>query len=63
MKIKEIQDGVINEVGYLYTEEQSFTHDIHTCNTLFDLIDTLGGYGYDKQGALSILNNVIVTSE
>ena len=60
MKIKEIQDGVINEVGYLYEDEQFFTHDIYKANTLFDLIDALGHYGYDKQGALGILNNVII---
>jgi hypothetical protein len=63
MTIKEIQIGVINEVGYLYEDEQFFTHDIHKTNTLFDLIDALCGYGYDKQGALGILNNVILTSK
>lgn len=60
MKIKEIQTGIINEVGYLYEDEQFFTHDICKANTLFDLIDALGHYGYDKQGALGILNNVIL---
>lgn len=63
MKIKEIQDGIIKEIGYLYEDDQFFTHDIHKCNDLFDLIDALGHYGYDKQGALGILNNVIITND
>ena len=68
MNIKEIQDGIVNQIGFLYVddpeneqkEEQFFTHDIYKCNDLFDLIDILVSYGYDKQGALGILNTVIL---
>ena len=63
MTIKEIQDGVINDLKELYVEEQFFTHDIYKCNNLFDLIDALSHYGYDRQGALSVLNSVIITTE
>ena len=60
MKIKKIQNGIINEIGHMYTDEQFFTYDIRRCNDLFDLIDALSHYGYDRQGALGILNNVIL---
>ena len=60
MTIKEIQDGVINKIGHMYTEIPSFTSDIRKCNDLFDLIYILIDYGYDRQGALGILNNVII---
>ena len=59
MKIKEIQDGIIKEIGYLYEDEQFFTYDIYKCNTLSELVYMLGHYGYDRQGVLGILNNVI----
>ena len=63
MTIKEIQDGVINEVGYLYASTPTFASDIRKCTSLLELVAMLGQYGYDRQGALGVLNNVIITTE
>ena len=72
MTIKEIQDGVINQIGYLYDGSDSeeawneaplFAYDIRKCTSLLELVVMLGQYGYDRQGALGVLNNVIVTTE
>ena len=70
MTIKEIQDGVINQIGYLYdgsdieyNDAPLFASDISKCNTLVDLVYMLGQYGYNSQGALGVLNNVIITTE
>ena len=67
MTIKEIQDGIVNQIGYLYDGSDSeyndaplFASDISKCNTLVDLVYMLGQYGYDRQGALGVLNTVIV---
>jgi hypothetical protein len=66
MTIKEIQDGLVTEVGRLYVENFKeefpplFASDISKCNTLVDLVYMLGQYGYDRQGALGVLNTVIV---
>jgi hypothetical protein len=60
MTIQEIQDGVVNNLKYLYTEAPLFASDISKCNTLADLVYMLGQYGYDRQGALGVLNAVIV---
>ena len=69
MKIKEIQDGVINQIGYLYDGSDSeyndaplFAYDIRKCTSLLELVVMLGQYGYDKQGAIGVLDGVIVTS-
>jgi hypothetical protein len=70
MTIKEIQDGIVNQIGYLYDGSDSeyndaplFAYDIRKCNTLSELMYMLGQYGYDRQGALGILDGVIITSE
>jgi hypothetical protein len=70
MIIKEIQDGIVNQIGYLYDGSDSeyndaplFAYDIRKCNTLSELVYMLGQYGYDRQGALGVLNNVIITTE
>ena len=70
MQIKEIQDGIVNQIGYLYDGSDSeyneaplFAYDIRKCNSLLELVVMLGQYGYDRQGALGVLNNVIITSE
>jgi len=66
MTIKEIQDGLVTELGRLYVENFKeefpplFASDISKCNTLVDLVYMLGQYGYDRQGALGVLNTVIV---
>ena len=66
MTIKEIQDGLVKELGRLYVENFKeefpplFASDISKCNTLVDLVYMLGQYGYDRQGALGVLNTVIV---
>ena len=66
MTIKEIQDGLVTELGRLYVENFKeefpplFASDISKCNTLVDLVYMLGQYGYDRQGALGVLNAVIV---
>jgi hypothetical protein len=69
MTIKEIQDGVINQIGHLYDGSDSeyndaplFAYDIRKCNTPFEFIVTLGQYGYTRESALDILGNVIATS-
>ena len=70
MTIKEIQDGIINQIGHLYDGSDSeyndaplFAYDIRKCNTLIDLVYILGQYGYDRQGALGVLDSVIITNE
>jgi len=70
MKIKEIQDGVINQIGYLYDGSDSeyndaplFAYDIRKCTSLLELVVMLGQYGYDRQGALGVLDGVIITNE
>ena len=70
MTIKEIQDGIVNQIGYLYDGSDSeyndaplFAYDIRKCNTLSELVYMLGQYGYDRQGALGVLDGVIVTNE
>ena len=60
MTIQEIQDGVVSNLKYMYTEAPLFEFDISTCNSLSDLVYMLGQYGYDRQGALGVLNAVIV---
>ena len=70
MTINEIQDGIIKEIGYLYdgsdieyNDAPLFAYDIRKCTSLLELVVMLGQYGYDRQGALGILNGVIVTTE
>jgi hypothetical protein len=70
MTIKEIQDGIINQIGYLYDGSDSeyndaplFAYDIRKCTSLLELVVMLGQYGYDRQGAIGILDGVIVTNE
>ncbi len=70
MTIKEIQDGIINQIGYLYDGSDSeyndaplFAYDIRKCTSLLELVVMLGQYGYDRQGAIGILDGVIITSE
>ena len=70
MTIKEIQDGIVNQIGYLYDGSDSeyneaplFAYDINKCTTLFELVVMLGQYGYDRQGALGVLDGVIITNE
>ena len=70
MTIKEIQDGIVNQIGYLYdgsdieyNDAPLFAYDIRKCTSLLELIVMLGQYGYDRQGALGVLDGVIVTSE
>jgi hypothetical protein len=70
MIIKEIQDGIINQIGYLYDGSDSeyndaplFAYDIRKCTSLLELVVMLGQYGYDRQGAIGILDGVIVTNE
>jgi hypothetical protein len=70
MIIKEIQDGIINQIGYLYDGSDSeyndaplFAYDIRKCTSLLELVVMLGQYGYDRQGALGVLDGVIVTNE
>ena len=59
MTIEQIQDGVVKEKGEIFAGTL-FTFDISTCNTLSELVYMLGQYGYDRQGALGVLNTVIV---
>ena len=63
MTIKEIQDGIVNQIGYLYDEAPLFAYDIKKCNTLSELMYMLGQYGYDRQGAIGVLDGVIVTND
>jgi hypothetical protein len=70
MTIKEIQDGIVNQIGYLYDGSDSeyneaplFAYDIRKCTSLLELVVMLGQYGYDRQGAIGILDGVIITSE
>jgi len=70
MKIKEIQDGIINQIGYLYDGSDSeyndaplFAYDIRKCTSLLELVVMLGQYGYDRQGAIGVLDGVIITNE
>ena len=63
MKIKEIQDGIVNNLGYLYSSTPTFASDIRKCTSLLELVVMLGQYGYDKQGAIGVLDSVIVTNE
>jgi hypothetical protein len=70
MTIKEIQDGIINQIGYLYDGSDSeyndaplFAYDIRKCTSLLELVVMLGQYGYDRQGAIGVLDGVIVTNE
>ena len=70
MTINEIQDGIIKEIGYLYNgsdieynDAPLFAYDIRKCTSLLELVVMLGQYGYDRQGALGVLNNVIITTE
>jgi len=67
MTIKEIQDGIVNQIGYLYDGSDSeyneaplFAYGIRKCTSLLELVVMLGQYGYDRQGALGVLNAVIV---
>jgi hypothetical protein len=70
MTIKEIQEGIVNQIGYLYDGSDSeyndaplFAYDIRKCTSLLELVVMLGQYGYDRQGAIGILDGVIITSE
>ena len=70
MTINEIQDGIINQIGYLYdgsdieyNDAPLFAYDIRKCTSLLELVVMLGQYGYDRQGALGVLDGVIVTTE
>ena len=70
MTIKEIQDGIVNQIGYLYdgsdieyNDAPLFAYDIRKCTSLLELVVMLGQYGYDRQGAIGILDGVIITSE
>jgi len=62
MTINKIQDGIIKEKEHLYTDTL-FAYDIRKCTSLLELVAMLGQYGYDRQGALGVLNSVIVTTE
>jgi hypothetical protein len=62
MTIKEIQDGIIRDLKGLYADGTLFTYDINKCTTLFELVVILGQYGYTRERALGVLNNVIITS-
>jgi hypothetical protein len=63
MTIKEIQDGIIRDLKGLYADGTLFTYDINKCTTLFELVVILGQYGYTRERALGVLNNVIITNE
>ena len=69
MTIKEIQDGIVNQIGYLYdgsdieyNDAPLFAYDIRKCTSLLELVAMLGQYGYDRQGAIGVLDGIIVTN-
>lgn len=69
MTIKEIQDGIINQIGYLYdgsdieyNDAPLFAYDVRKCTSLLELVVMLGQYGYDRQGAIGVLDGIIVTN-
>ena len=63
MQIKEIKDGIIRDLKGLYADGTLFAYDINKCTTLFELVVILGQYGYTRERALGVLNNVIITNE
>jgi putative lipase involved disintegration of autophagic bodies len=60
MTLQELKQQVINELSNTY-DTIDFDHDVYECKTIWDLINTLNNYGYDKQGSLSIIFSILIS--
>jgi hypothetical protein len=62
MQLQELKQQIIDRIGILmngqYTNQ--FTDDINGCDDIWDILDTLINYGYDKQGSLDVLFSILI---
>jgi len=61
MKLLELQIRIVDELGETYGSDKiTFAKDIHECKDVWEILNTLEKYGYDKQGSLSILFPILI---
>ena len=62
MQLQELKDQIIDRVGILMNGEYTnqFTDDVNGCYDVWDILNTLINYGYDKQGSLDILFSILI---
>jgi len=58
MKFQKLKDQIILKLDDMYSIQ--FEQDIDECANMWDIIDTLVEYGYDKQGALDIIFSIVI---
>jgi hypothetical protein len=62
MQLEELKQQIIDRVGILMNGEYTnqFTDDINGCYDVWDILNTLINYGYDKQGSLDIMFQILI---
>ena len=62
MQLEELKQQIIDRVGILMNGEYTnqFTDDVNGCYDVWDILNTLINYGYDKQGSLDILFSILI---
>jgi len=58
MQLQELKDQIINKLGDMYPI--TFDQDIDECNDAWSIITVLNEYGYDTQGSLDILFQILI---
>jgi len=58
MQLQELKDQIINKLGDMYPI--TFDQDIDECNDAWGIITVLNEYGYDTQGSLDILFQILI---
>ena len=61
MQLLELQIRIVDKLGEMYGEDRiTFAKDIYKCKDVWDIINTLDKFGYDKQGSLDILFSILI---
>ena len=61
MKLLELQIRIVGQLGSIYgSDEIIFAQDIHECKDIWEILNTLEKYGYNKQGSLHILFSILI---
>jgi hypothetical protein len=58
MTLQELKQQIIVELGEMYPI--TFDQDIDECKNVWDILNTLINYGYDKQDSLDILFSILI---
>lgn len=59
MQLEELKQQIIDRFNLAeYTNQ--FTDDVNGCYDVWDILNTLINYGYDKQGALDIMFQILI---